>query len=149
MTRFKYKAQDTAFGTIMMPYLPITLRNGDKQVEEFGLVDSGAEINVMPYKLGLDLGADWDKLPSGGKVSGPGTDSESRLLCVIAEIPPLPEAPMPSILAFRWLRKDSTRLILGQVNFFRVFNVSFYLSQNYFEVWRRGTSLAVGRISNG
>jgi hypothetical protein len=42
-----------------VPYLPITLNYGDIYVESMGLLDTGATINVLPYNLGLELGAVW------------------------------------------------------------------------------------------
>jgi hypothetical protein len=49
-----------------------------------------------------------------------------------AELEPFP----PLKLAFAWVQKPSTevRLLLGQVNFFQVFDVHFYGSQNAFEI---------------
>ncbi len=43
-----------------LPRLPLTLRNGDKQVDVVGLVDSGATVSVLPYQVGIQLGFVWD-----------------------------------------------------------------------------------------
>ena len=42
------------------PYLPLKLNRGGKSLEVSGLVDSGASVNVLPYRIGLELGAVWD-----------------------------------------------------------------------------------------
>lgn len=125
MARFEYTPEDTAFGTIMMPHLQMTLRNGDKSIDVSGLVDSGAQVNIMPYEVGLRLGAYWHKLSIGGNVLGPGIESESKLLCVIAENPLLPEKRIPSILVFRWTKKSIPQLIFGQCNFFAILTYAF------------------------
>ncbi len=38
---------------------------------------------------------------------------------------------------FAWADSNDVPVLLGQTNFFMEFNVCFYRSQNYFEVWRR------------
>jgi hypothetical protein len=43
-----------------LPRLPLILFANNKSVEVKGLVDSGATINVLPYSVGLALGAIWD-----------------------------------------------------------------------------------------
>lgn len=43
-----------------VPYVPITLSYRDIYLESMGLLDTGATINVLPYDLGLQLGAVWD-----------------------------------------------------------------------------------------
>lgn len=44
----------------LRPLLPITLQNGGQQRESYGLLDTGADVNVLPYELGLDLGCVWE-----------------------------------------------------------------------------------------
>lgn len=43
-----------------LPRVPIILHREGRTVESLELVDSGATINVMPYELGLQLGAIWE-----------------------------------------------------------------------------------------
>ncbi len=43
-----------------VPYVPITLSYRDISVDSMGLLDTGAMINVLPYNLGLRLGAIWE-----------------------------------------------------------------------------------------
>ena len=43
--------------TDLMPYLPFQLQRKEKSQDVFGLVDSGASVNVLPYQSGLNLGA--------------------------------------------------------------------------------------------
>ena len=42
-----------------LPRLPLTLHSREQRVEAIGLVDSGATVNVLPYRVGLALGALW------------------------------------------------------------------------------------------
>lgn len=43
-----------------MPYLPLTLTNGNRSVEVTALLDTGASVNVLPYEIGIELGAVWE-----------------------------------------------------------------------------------------
>jgi hypothetical protein len=44
-----------------LPWLPLVLRVGTRAVKAVGLVDSGATVNVLPFELGVELGAVWDE----------------------------------------------------------------------------------------
>ena len=46
-----------------MPFLPVTLHLGKQKISVSGLLDSGAGVNVLPYSIGLALGAEWDDTP--------------------------------------------------------------------------------------
>ena len=57
--RFQYlttKPTQNEFDSL--PRLPLALQRGDRRVEAVGLVDSEATVNVLPYELGLQLGAE-------------------------------------------------------------------------------------------
>ena len=53
-----------------LPRSPLTLRYGQRQLAEAGLVDSGATVNVMPYSLGIRLGAVWDDRKATIRLAG-------------------------------------------------------------------------------
>ena len=55
-------SRSNRFGqTSIMPYLPIILSNGNQTREVMGLLDTGASVNVLPYEIGLELGALWEE----------------------------------------------------------------------------------------
>jgi hypothetical protein len=58
--RFPYVSTDTTAANLM-PRLPPTLTYEQRSVEVVGLLDTGAAVNVLPYPVGLELGADWDQ----------------------------------------------------------------------------------------
>ena len=59
---FDYIEADPSLGSASaLPYAPITLQFGDREIRVSALVDSGATLNVLPYDLGLELGAAWDR----------------------------------------------------------------------------------------
>ncbi len=118
-----------------MPRLPLEISRGNRMVQVLGIIDTGAAVNVLPYSVGLALGAVWGIQEELGPLSGTLADVESRVLRVLAKIPELSET-VDIPLLFAWTSSDSVPVLLGQTNFLMEFNVCFYRSQNYFEVWR-------------
>ena len=43
-----------------LPYFPIALSNGNNSVEVMALLDTGASVSVIPYEIGIQLGAVWE-----------------------------------------------------------------------------------------
>ena len=52
---------DNSGRSVVMPYLPLRLTNGSQSVEVVALLDTGASVNVLPYDMGLQLGAVWEE----------------------------------------------------------------------------------------
>ena len=118
-----------------MPRLSLGLSIGDQTVQVTGIIDTGAPISVLPYGVGLALGAVWETQATLGTLAGALADVEARALAVTCSQPTVIGA-IDVPLWFAWAESDSVPLLLGQANFFMEFNVCFYRSQNYFEVWR-------------
>src|SRR5947209_7935410 len=60
--RFPFVPQSAGpVGTVLAPLLPIRLANGSTAVDEVGLLDTGAAVNLLPYDLGVALGLDWNR----------------------------------------------------------------------------------------
>src|SRR5262249_22075009 len=95
-----------------------------------GLVDSGAMISILPYSLGVQLGFDWNaqKTPIalGGTVAG----IAARGIVVEASVGQLP----PVRLVFAWAQSDRGPFLLGEVNFFEVFDLLLCRSGRMFEI---------------
>ena len=69
--RFQFTERSNRFGqTSIMPYLPIILSNENLTVEITGLLDTGASVNVLPYEIGLELGAVWEEQTVPIELSG-------------------------------------------------------------------------------
>ena len=116
--------------------MPLELRLGEgTPVRAQALVDSGATVNVMPYRLGFELGAKWDKQTTTVKLTGNLADQEARALLVEALISGIE----PVRLVFAWSQSEGTPLLLGQVNFFQEFDVCFRCLAGYFEIDRAST----------
>lgn len=56
--RFNFIDKLDTFGVIdAEPQLSFTLIKGNNSVEVSGLLDTGASVNVLPYDIGVNLGA--------------------------------------------------------------------------------------------
>ena len=134
--RFRYSTADPAQDEFdSLPRVPLLLRNADRAVEVVGLVDSGATVNVLPYEVGLQLGAVWDDRSANIRLAGTLGNQVAMPVFAAAEIESLP----PVRLAFAWVKSDDAPLILGQTNFFIEFDIFFYRSQLEFELRPRIT----------
>jgi hypothetical protein len=95
-----------------------------------GLLDTGVTVNVLPYRIGLELGAVWEPQGPSLRLSGNLTQFEARALVISAVV----SCFAPVRLVFAWTQADNVPVILGQVNFFMEFDVWFYRSQQAFEL---------------
>lgn len=129
--RYSFTERIDSFGrSAIMPYLPLTLTLGDRSVDVTALLDTGASVNVLPYEIGLQLGAIWENQTVSIPLSGNLGRSDSRGLVVSGAIAQFP----PVLLAFAWTESRDVPVILGQMNFFAEFNVCFYRHESAFEV---------------
>jgi hypothetical protein len=116
-----------------LPFLPIKLSRGNETAEVLGLVDSGATINVVPYRIGLILGGIWENQMKLSRLAGNLGNYESRGLVLTAQIADFELVK----LAFAWTETENVPVILGQTNFFSLFDVCFLRQDNEFEIKMR------------
>ena len=129
--RFAFIERINSLGVFSsMPYLPLTLTYRNRSVEAMGLLDTGASVNVLPYNIGLQLGAVWEEQKTPVRLSGNLARLQARGLVVSA----LVDEFSPILLAFAWTESREVPLILGHINFFAEFDVCFYRSDLAFEI---------------
>jgi len=129
--RFPYLTADPSQSELdSLPRLPLMLRYGQQQIAEVGLVDSGATVNVLPYGVGVRLGAVWNERKATIRLAGNLGNFAAMPLIVTAEVGDF----APVRLAFAWTQAENVSLILGQMNFFMEFDVCFFRSKFEFEV---------------
>jgi hypothetical protein len=130
--RFPYLPATSGRGdALLMPLMPLELRFKDGQpVQAHGLLDSGATVNVLPYALGIRLGAVWEAQTTRVTLAGNLAAHEARAVLVQARVGDFDSVP----LVFAWTRAENVPLLLGQVNFFEEFDVCFYRARRQFEV---------------
>lgn len=115
-----------------LPTIPVILSHAGFSVSANALLDTGSTVNLLPYDIGLQLGAIWEeqtvRLPLAGNLA----KIEARGLFVYVQIGNLE----PVRLAFAWTQASQVPLILGQTNFFREFDVCFQRSKGTIEIIR-------------
>lgn len=121
---------DSSGRSSILPYLPLILTNGQRSIEVIALLDTGASVNVLPYEIGLQLGAVWENQTVQIPLSGNLAHNESRGLVLTGTVAHFP----PGLLAFAWTQSTDIPVILGHMNFFAEFNVCFYRHELAFEV---------------
>ncbi len=130
--RFAYTPATDSLASLM-PRLPLILIYGGQAINVLGLLDTGAVINVLPYQIGVALGAVWEKQPVIPPLAGNLAHLEARSL-VVAAVHPQVTGNLAVKLAFAWTRATNAPVIFGQINFFQTFNVCFYRTQGVFEI---------------
>jgi hypothetical protein len=133
--RFSFLPVRNTLGEMALrPQVPLTLGYQKQSCDAIGLLDTGADVNVLPYHLGVALGAVWSDQQIAVELSGNLANQEARGIIISATIGQLE----PVDLAFAWTRNDTVPLLLGQVNFFMAFDVCFYRAQRFFVIANRG-----------
>lgn len=129
--RFPYVSVRNRIGEVSSkPLLPITLQHKGLEFASSGLLDSGADINVLPFHIGLALGAVWKEQNIRVPIAGSLADVEARGIVVEGTVADVWHGE----LAFAWASSRNVPLILGHVNFFESFDVCFYRTMMYFEL---------------
>lgn len=115
---------------VALPIIPVTLSLAGVITSANALLDTGATVNVLPYDMGLQLGAIWEeqtlRLPLAGNLA----KVEARALFINVQLGNLE----PARLAFAWAQSSQVPLILGQTNFFQEFDVCFQRSRRMIEI---------------
>ncbi|MBE9054893.1 retroviral-like aspartic protease [Sphaerospermopsis sp. LEGE 08334] len=129
--RFSFTEGYDTFGIPdALPKLPLTLTYRNLSVDVSGLLDTGASVNVLPYSVGIQLGAIWEEQTTSVMLAGNLAPVEARGLLISAHIGSFE----PVRLVFAWCLSDDVPLLLGRMNFFLEFDVCFYRADLAFEV---------------
>ncbi|MDM8525570.1 hypothetical protein QUF80_19545 [Desulfococcaceae bacterium HSG8] len=131
--RFSYTPMPGFIGG--MPFVDIQLSHNERSISASALTDSGSALNILPFDVGLELGFIWEKQTFPLDLRGTLRDSQAYAVLVRTEL-----APFPSLdLGFAWVSRPvaDIRILLGQVNFFQEFNISFYGHHQVFDITPR------------
>ena len=95
-----------------LPYLPFTLIYQNRSTLVSGLLDTGSTVNVLPFNVGIQLGAVWEEQTTPITLTGNLAQFEARGLIVLAQVGRFAAVR----LAFAWTQANDVPVILGQVN---------------------------------
>jgi hypothetical protein len=84
--RFNYLSLPNA-PHILMPLLPLVCTIDGAISEVLALVDSGSTVNVLPYSIGVSLGAVWENQSIQMQLTGNLGQFQARGLFVYISIP--------------------------------------------------------------
>jgi hypothetical protein len=87
------------------PMLPLTLTYRGQSRSVSGLADTGADVNVLPFHIGIELGAVWDDYSTLVGLSGNLANYEARGILLSANIGEFPQ----SQLVFAWTQEKMYR----------------------------------------
>ncbi|MBI4747497.1 MAG: hypothetical protein HY774_03370 [Acidobacteria bacterium] len=131
VTQYLFSQGNPNFGTAgLLPLLPLELDFQSQSVSTVGLLDTGATVNVLPFKVGQQLGAIWEPKLATIQLGGNLAQYAALPLIIFAKVAQF----APVRLAFAWTQAEDVPVILGQVNFFLEFDVCFYRSRQIFEI---------------
>ena len=129
VARFPYLVSDQQGVMPVIPVLPETTES--TPLQSAALLDTGASINVLPHFMGLQLGLNWDQQSQYpvwfGGAFGQRTARYVKTTIRVGELP-------AQQIVFGWMESDDVPLILGNANFFQVFDVCFSRSSNEISV---------------
>lgn len=115
-----------------MPVVNVCLTHDECSCIVPALVDSGAAMNLLPFECGKQLGFVWNEqrldLPMGGLLP------ETKAFAVPVTLTLDPFEPIE--LAFAWTNvpQERLRVLLGQINFFHHFKVTFTAYERHFDI---------------
>ncbi len=110
---------------VTRPFIPVSIRYHGNSVDTMAMLDSGADTSILPYAMGLALGAEWSRQPDLWHLEGFGGELETKKLVVdliIGDWHPLR-------ILFGWASANDVPVLLGQLNFFYLVDICFYRSR--------------------
>ena len=114
----------------LVPNLPLTLSYRQRSINVFGLLDTGASVNVLPYSVGRDLGVIWEEQKLSVQLAGNLGRIEAKGVLLSAQVGNF----QPVNLVFAWSQTDDVPILLGRMNFFLEFDVCIYGARSLFEL---------------
>ncbi|MCI0617839.1 aspartyl protease family protein, partial [bacterium] len=121
MIEFQFeKILSKRLGQVLKPIIPVTIIGAKRGVNAFMLLDSGADLSLIPYSVGNTIGLDLD-IENRSEVQGIGEGSVPYILSQ-ARIK-IGDIETPARIG--WALIEEVPLILGRLDVFQEFSVEF------------------------
>ena len=82
--QFPFSETDIRIGSL--PYLPLVLNYRKHSLAVKGILDTGSTVNVLPYEVGIELGAIWEQQTTRVKLTGNFANIEARAILISATV---------------------------------------------------------------
>jgi hypothetical protein len=114
------------------PLVEITLYYAGHEIIVPALVDSGSDVSILSYEVGVALGLVWEEQTVPVSLGGILANVPAYAVLVRGEIAGLPEKAL--VCAWAQITSSKSRVILGQMNFFQHYKVTFEGYNNTFDI---------------
>ncbi len=114
-------AVDDVFGLTFEALIPVVFVNGAVELEFFPYLDSGADVTILPYRYGVQLGlgaSDAPPINFSGEGGGSIPVTVHRVGLRIGESKTVP-------VRVGWAQTDDVSLLLGRLDVFNHFTFEF------------------------
>ena len=121
MIEFPFKKRySEKLGDILKPIIPVSIIGPKKSVNIFMLLDSGADISLIPYSVGETIGLELD-MANHSEVHGIGEGSVPYILSNVG----LNIGNVELSMRIGWALIEEVPFILGRLDLFQNFSVVF------------------------
>lgn len=140
--QFPFERRKSQFlGEIHKPIIPVIIKGPKRRVKIFMLLDSGADLSLIPYSVGTAIGLTAE-MENRNEVQGIGEGTVPYILSEVNLIVGNVEFPA----RIGWALIEEVPFILGRLDFFQKFSIEFReFEKDYF---RRGLAQPAGRLPN-
>ncbi len=109
--------------TMGFPLIDINLYYAGREILVSALVDSGSDVSILSYEVGLELGFVWEQQTAPVFLGGIFANVPAYAVLVRGEIAGLSDRAL--VCAWARIASSKSRVILGQMNFFQQYKVTF------------------------
>lgn len=114
------KRHSEKYGYILKPLIPVSIIGPKRGVEVFMLLDSGADISLIPYSVGETIGLEFD-VSTRSEAQGIGEGSIPYLLGQVRI--QIENFEIPARIG--WALIEEVPFILGRLDVFKAFAIEF------------------------
>ena len=126
MIEFEFeKIRTEKLGEILKPIIPVTIIGPKRNLNIFMLLDSGADLSLIPYSVGETIGLELD-FENRSEVQGIGEGSVPYLLTEIK----LKIEKVEISARVGWALIEEVPFILGRLDLFQKFSIEFREFEN-------------------
>lgn len=126
MIEFQFKkVYSKRLGEVLQPIIPVTIIGAKQRVNVSMLLDSGADLSLIPYSVGEAIGLELD-MENRGEVQGLGEGSVPYILSQVR----IKIGDIETSVRIGWALIEEVPLILGRLDVFQKFSAEFREFEN-------------------